>query len=271
MRRFHIPALTVLSILPSLPVGASLPPSLDPFLGSPIFYSRELWSGETGGRSIIVAFNGDVLVIKGGASSEYKRSSDAGLNWATANASGDAARFSNAVLDKTNGHIFVMNSANNRISLSTNNGVTWNASTDFQPSPDGFNNRPTSFSSHQAGITLRFGPHAGRLLVPTRVQYGRIDDSLRGYNYSSAVYSDDGGVTWHTSYPVPVFGTGESTLVELSDGRVLYNAREPMSIGNRYIATSYDGGPEGRNTAAHVAVFNLSWLLDGQSIHDFLN
>lgn len=384
MRRFHIPALAVLSILPSLPVGASLPPSLDPFLGSPIFYSRELWSGETGGRSTIVAFNGDVLVIKGGASSEYKRSSDAGLTWATANASGDAARFSNAVLDETNGHIFVMNSANNRISLSTNNGVTWNASTDFQPSPDGFNNRPTSFSSHQAGITLRFGPHAGRLLVPTRVQYGRIDDSLRGYNYSSAVYSDDGGVTWHTSYPVPVFGTGESALVELSDGRVLYNAREPMSIGNRYIATSYDGGltwvapyrdptipdgprgtsygvmggllrlpvdeydillysnldtdrgelpsdigatrtrdrenvtvwvsfdggqtwpvyrrifdgpsaysnigvgragtvtegkiflnydggPEGRNTAAHVAVFNLSWLLDGQSIHDFLN
>ncbi len=384
MRRFHIPALTLFSVLPAFSEGASLPASLEPFLESPFFYSRELWSGEIGGRSTIVAFNGDVLVIKGGASSEYKRSSDAGLTWTTANASGDAARFSNAVLDETTGHIFVMNAANNRISRSTNNGVTWNASSDFRPTPDGFGNRPTSFSSHQAGITLRFGPHAGRLLVPTRVQYGRIDPSLRGYNYSSTVYSDDGGVTWHTSHPIPIFGTGESALVELSDGRVLYNSREPMSVGNRFISTSYDGGvtwvapyrdptipdgprgtsygcmgglirlpvdeydillysnldtdrgempseiggtrtrerenitvwvsfdggqtwpvyrrifdgpsaysnigvgradtvtegkiflnyhggPDGRNTAAHVAVFNLSWLLDGQSIQDFLD
>ncbi len=377
-------AMASMVVVATPSASASLPASLEPFLGSPTFYSRELWSGETGGRSTLVAFNGDVLVIKGGASSEYKRSSDAGLTWTTGDASGDAARFSNAVLNEANGHIFVMNAANDRISRSTNHGVSWNASTSFRPTPDGFGNRPTSFSSHQAGITLRFGPHAGRLLVPTRVQYGRIDPSLRGFNYSSAVYSDDGGVTWHTSHPIPIFGTGESALVELSDERVIYNAREPMSLGNRFIATSYDGGvtwvepyrdpvlpdgprgtsygcmgglirlpvdeydillysnldtyagqlpseigatrtrdrenvtvwasfdggqtwpvhrrifdgpsaysnigvgragtvtegkiflnydggPEGRNTASHVAVFNLSWLLNGQSIHDFLD
>jgi len=39
-----------------------------------------------------------------------------------------------------------------------------------------------------------------------------------------------------------VFGTGESALVELADGRVLYNARYPMATGNRYIALSHDGG-----------------------------
>jgi sialidase-1 len=368
----------------AVPVAASIPSSLQPFLGEAYFQTSELWSDGTGGRSIIVAFNGDVLVIKGGASSEYKRSSDAGLTWTTGNASGDAARYSNAVLDETNGHIFVMNAANNRISRSTNHGVSWAASTDFLPSLDGFGNRPTSFSSHQAGITLRYGPHAGRLLVPTRVQFGREDDSLRGYNYSSTVYSDDGGITWHTSHPIPVFGTGESALVELSDGRVIYNSREPMSIGNRYISTSYDGGitwigpyrdpvlpdgprgtsygcmgglirlpvdeldillysnldtdagelpadigatrtrdrervtvwasfdggqtwpvkrlvydgpsaysnlgagragtvtegriflnydggPAGRNTAAHIVAFNLSWLLDGQDINDFID
>jgi hypothetical protein len=362
----------------------SLPVALDPFLDDAFFYSRELWSGEIGGRSIIVALNGDVLVIKGGPSSEYKRSSDAGLTWTTANASGDAARYSNAVLEEATGHIFVMNAANNSISRSTNHGVSWDSSTDFSPTPDSLGYRPTSFSSHQAGITLRFGPHAGRMLVPTRVQFGRQDSSLRGYNYSSTVYSDDGGVTWHTSHPIPVFGTGESALVELSDGRVIYNSREPMSRGNRYISTSYDGGitwvapyrdpvlpdgprgtsygcmgglirlpvdeydillysnldtergempaeigatrtrdrenvtvwasfdggqtwtvyrrvydgpsaysnlgvgragtvtegkifinydggPDGRNTAAHLAVFNLSWLLDGADINDYLN
>ena len=36
------------------------------------------------------------------------------------------------------------------------------------------------------------------------------------------------------------------------------------------IFLNYDGGPAGRNSAAHVAVFNLSWLLNGRDIHDFI-
>ncbi|MCC5839402.1 MAG: exo-alpha-sialidase [Opitutales bacterium] len=231
-----------LLLLTFLWLAPVLPAALEDFLGPAFFHTTELWSGETGGRSIVAAFNGDVLVIKGGASSEYKRSTNGGLTWSTANASGDAARFSNAVLNETNGQIFVMNSANHRISRSTNNGVTWTSSVEFRPSPDRFGYRPSTFSSMQAGITLRYGAHAGRLVVPTRVQPGGNDLDRRGYHYSSAVYSDDGGQTWQTSHPFPVFGTGEAAIVELRDGRLLYNSREHMSIGNRYIATSYDGG-----------------------------
>ncbi len=219
----------------------SLPEALQDFLGPSQFSTQQLWD-ETGGRSIVTAFNGDVLVIKGGPSSEYKRSSDGGQTWTTANASGDAARYSNAVVNETNGHIIVMNAANHRISMSTNHGISWNASSEFRPNPDRFGFRPSTYSSMQAGITLRFGEHAGRLVVPTRVQHGGNDIKFRGSNYSSAIYSDDGGVTWHTSDPFPVFGTGEAAIVELSDGRVIYNSREHMSLGNRYIATSYDGG-----------------------------
>jgi sialidase-1 len=234
--------LVVLAVANPHPSMAAPPSCLEDFLGPAYFHTTELWSGETGGRSIVTAFNGDVLVIKGGPSSEYKRSTDAGLTWTTANASGDAARYSNAVLDETNGDIIVLNAANNRIARSRDNGVTWAASAEFLPSPDRLGNRPSSFSSMQAGITLRRGAHAGRLVVPARIQPGGNEIDRRGYHYSSAVYSDDGGRTWTTGHPFPVFGTGEAAIVELRDGRLLYNSREHMSTGNRYIATSHDGG-----------------------------
>jgi len=366
----------------SLSANASSPASLDDFLGPAFFHTTELWSGETGGRSIVTAFNGDVLVFKGVASSEYKRSTDGGLTWMTAFAS-DAARFSNAVLDENTGTIILMNASSNVKGFGTNNGTSWSATSAHLPVADRFGFRPNSYSSMQAGITLRYGAHAGRLVVPARVQPGGNDTDRRGYHYSSAVYSDDGGQTWTTSHPFPVFGTGEAALFELTDGRLIYNSREHMSAGNRYIATSYDGGetwvspfrdpvlpdgprgtsygnmgglirlpldsydillysnldtdggempseiggtrtrdrenitvwvsfdggetwpvkrsvfagpaaysnlgvgrkgtpgegrvflnydggPAGRNTAAHVAVFNLTWLLDGADINDFL-
>jgi sialidase-1 len=37
-------------------------------------------------------------------------------------------------------------------------------------------------------------------------------------------------------------GTGEAALAELSDGTILYNSREHMSRGNRFLARSEDGG-----------------------------
>ncbi|MCC5839401.1 MAG: exo-alpha-sialidase [Opitutales bacterium] len=216
--------------------------SLDDFLGPAFFHTTELWSGETGGRSIVTTFNGDVLVIKGGASSEYKRSTDGGMSWTTGTASG-AARFSNAVLDESNGNIILVNASSHVKSTGTNNGNSWSGTTSHDPVRDRLGFRPTSYSSMQAGITLRYGQYAGRLVMPTRVQgVGGNDIEFRGYNYSSAIYSDDGGQTWQTSHPFPVFGTGEAAIVELRDGRLLYNSREHMSNGNRYIATSYDGG-----------------------------
>jgi sialidase-1 len=62
------------------------------------------------------------------------------------------------------------------------------------------------------------------------------------YNYNTALFSDDGGKTWHVSDGI-MTGTGEAALTELSDGRIYYNSRSHMSIDNRRrIAWSYNGG-----------------------------
>lgn len=95
----------------------------------------------------------------------------------------------------------------------------------------------------ETGITLRYGAKKGRILRPTRVFVGYVNTRpIRDYAYSSAIYSDDGGKTWHASSPFPVHATGENALVELSDGRIYYNSRRHLNGLNRVIAWSYDGG-----------------------------
>jgi hypothetical protein len=88
-------------------------------------------------------------------------------------------------------------------------------------------------------------------VAPRLAQFEALLDAIvRGYNavewrpyhYSTALYSDDGGAVWQTSKPFPVLGTGEAALAELSDGSILYNSREHMSRGNRFLAHSDDGG-----------------------------
>ena len=96
----------------------------------------------------------------------------------------------------------------------------------------------------QCGITLAFGKHQGRLIMPARIMGPKSSNDVewRPYHYSTAIYSDDGGAIWQTSKPFPVLGTGEAALAEISDGSILYNSREHMSRGNRYFAWSHDGG-----------------------------
>jgi len=71
---------------------------------------------------------------------------------------------------------------------------------------------------------------------------GTNDQEWWPYHYNTAIYSDDGGNTWQTSYPVQS-GTGEGTLAELSNGDIYYNSRSHLSVDHRRrIAWSYDGG-----------------------------
>ena len=93
----------------------------------------------------------------------------------------------------------------------------------------------------QPGITLTYGKHLGRLIMPVRWLPSE-ELPWRPYIYNTAIYSDDHGKTWQTTAPFPVFGTGEAALAEISDGRILYSSREHMSQGNRFFACSYDGG-----------------------------
>ena len=87
------------------------------------------------------------------------------------------------------------------------------------------------FASSGAGIQLRRGPHAGRLLQQYVV---RID----GGNHAVTAFSDDHGETWQHGEPVGP-GADENKVSERSDGSVLLNIR---ARGRRAQAVSTDGG-----------------------------
>ncbi len=122
-----------------------------------------------------------------------------------------------------------------------------------------------------AGIQLQHGAHAGRLIVPGRYfakdieevdpekhnilhQHeslgpvyddgdGQIPQCLTDEAHNAVAYSDDHGQTWQWGGSSQGF-SGESCIVELSDGSVYMNNRnhDPRSLGHRSWCISRDGG-----------------------------
>ena len=124
---------------------------------------------------------------------------------------------------------------------SKDHGLTWEKY-DAVIHKDGNGWLPSSGGAEN-GITLRYGEKAGRLLLPSRVFVDYERGSRNADHYNTAIYSDDGGLTWFTGAPFPEKGTGEGTLAELSDGRIYYNSRSHMAEdAKRREAWSYDGG-----------------------------
>jgi sialidase-1 len=204
--------------------------------------TTELWKGG-GGTSIVTARDGTVVAFQSMGSNRIRRSTDGGLTWGKELEIGPGAHYGNAIVDETTGDILYVNPAKRWLWRSGDSGLTWAHET-IDVEPDGFGLIPNTVSSMQPGITLQFGPHRGRLLMPARIQGPRYSNDVqwRPYHYSTAVHSDDGGRHWQTSHPFPVLGTGEGALAEISTGSVLYNSREHMSPGTRYLAWSHDGG-----------------------------
>jgi sialidase-1 len=95
------------------------------------------------------------------------------------------------------------------------------------------------------GITLR----SGRLVVPANHSYvpsEPVDDLIR-LNGGHCIYSDDGGVTWSVGFVDRNDGAeinaNETTVTELPDGRLYFNARNHKGTGPaRVHAWSSDGG-----------------------------
>jgi len=204
---------------------------------------HELFKGR-GGRSIVVAADGTVLAFHGRL---LRRSGDGGKTWSEARKIGDDAG-GNALVNETNGEILLVQAGKGYLWKSKDNGQSW-IREEIKILPDGFGHGtpdgvPLSVGAMQAGITLQFGEHKGRLIMPARIHGPEASNAVewRPYHYNTAIYSDDGGKTWQTSKPFPVLGTGEAALAEISDGSILYSSREHMSKGNRYFAWSYDGG-----------------------------
>jgi len=196
--------------------------------------------------NIVVAADGSVLAFAG-SGRLLRHSEDTGRTWSPKAEIGHDAGGS-AIVDEDTGHVMVVQSRDGHLWRSPDHGKTWaREEITVKPnaighgSPDGV---PAQTTCSESGVTLRYGEHNARLLMPARIQppYGNNDQEWWPYNYNTAIYSDDRGATWQTSGPVQN-GTGEGTLAELSNGTIYYNSRSHMSVDHRRrIAWSYDGG-----------------------------
>lgn len=127
---------------------------------------------------------------------------------------------------------------------STDNGTTWSAPrliTDVvKPGDSAVTGAVRStFATSGQGIQITRGKYAGRLVQQFAGDVMQANGSRSIQAYS--VYSDDGGVTWQRG---EFTGTAmdENKVVELSDGRLMLNARDSSGGGYRKVAISEDGG-----------------------------
>ena len=196
--------------------------------------------------NIVVAADGSVLAF---AKSGHmlRRSEDAGKTWSKAREVGADAGGS-AIVDAKSGDVMMVNPGRGCLWRSSDHGKTWKRQEiKVKSNALGHGSREkvaASTGCSESGITLRYGKHKGRLLMPARIASpnGTNAQEIWPYHYNTAIYSDDRGKTWQTSGPVQS-GTGEGTLAELSNGNIYYNSRSHMSIDHRRrIAWSYDGG-----------------------------
>jgi sialidase-1 len=91
-----------------------------------------------------------------------------------------------------------------------------------------------------AGIQIRHGRHAGRLVIPC----DHIEAETRHY-YSHVIYSDNRGATWNLGGSTPYHQVNECEVVELAKprGRLLLNMRNYNRKNHtRQVAISDDGG-----------------------------
>lgn len=218
----------------------------DEFLGEPLFVPvQQLWKDRGGWGGVITAPDGTVLAFQSPGGGNCRRSRDGGTTWDPDIEIAPDAKGGRALVDETKGEILYANPGAGWLFRSRDHGASW-VRESVQVRPDGFGLSPQDggVTAMQSGITLGFGKHKGRLIMPARIMGPKNSNAVewRPYHYSTALYSDDGGKNWQTSKPFPVLGTGEATLAELSNGSILYNSREHMSRGNRYFAWSHDGG-----------------------------
>lgn len=222
--------------------------------------------------NVVVAKDGSLLAVWGRNKVVAKKSKDGGITWSKEMLISESGIHSGgAIVDDQTGNIFVFLEEDHppapiRIYVSKNNGDTW-ALHSTKIASDKNGNAP-SMHMNEHGITLKSDKYAGRIIRPSRY-YGKTNDrSEWPSHYTNAIYSDDNGINWKTSDPFPAKGTGEATLVELSDGTIYYNSRRHLSTDGlnprkRHIAKSYDGG------ATWIDLSVSEDLPDGEQYRDY--
>lgn len=213
----------------------------------PFFEVQDLYEGAKNRiPNVVVAADGSVLAFAH-SGRVLRRSEDGGKTFSPAQEVGSDAGGS-AIVDTSTGDVMIVESNKGYLWRSTDHGRSWQREEIVvKPNPMGHGgpgNVPVETACSESGITLQFGKHKGRLIMPARIQppMGNNDQEWWPCNYNTAIFSDDGGKTWQTSGPVQS-GTGEGTLAEVSTGSIYYNSRSHMSVDHRrQIAWSHDGG-----------------------------
>ncbi len=223
---------------------------LEAFLGEPALELGQVFRGERF-PNIVVSMKGTVIATWGTSHVRARRSEDGGKTWGEEIViQKPGFQCGGVIVDEGSGDIIAFVEDRHppaplSVYRSPDDGKTWKK-IEVKINPDSKGNQP-SMHMNDHGITLRHGQHKGRLIRPSRFYAGRNHRSKWPLHYTNAVYSDDGGKTWHTSDPFPANGTGEATLAELSDGTVYYNSRrhwanEGENPRRRWTARSVDGG-----------------------------
>ena len=223
--------------------------ALEAFRGDSKFALHEVFGSERF-PNVVVTTQGTVLATFGNSSVRARRSIDGGTTWGPEIVVAKPGfHGGGTTVDETTGDILVFVEEKHppaplAIYRSRDDGLTWSREIPTIH-PDGNGHTP-SMHMNEHGITLRRGRHAGRLLRPARYYGEQNHRDQWPFHYTNAIYSDDGGLTWHTSDPFPENGTGEATVAELTDGTIYYNSRvhwqERPRNTRRRAARSSDGG-----------------------------
>lgn len=203
-----------------------------------------------------------------------KTSADGGSTWSSMsvikNAGGNCDGNPSPVIDAATGRISLLYCINNNSIHSTysdDGGTTWSA--DAQVSTDILGIDGTRvYTGPCHGIQLIRGDDAGRLVVGACYRSSIDKSSTYG---ACTVFSDDNGESW-TIGAMDTHSNGngvhplENVAVELTDGRLYFNAREQYgsSEGTRAIAYSSDGGE------TYDAPFAASAEIDTPVIQNFI-
>ncbi len=240
-------------VTPCAPLHAqeeqSLSPEVKTFRGESEFTFEPLYDQ---GRfpNVLVSKAGTVIATFGHQTVSCRRSTDGGRTWGPVILIHEnGIHGGGTTVDETTGDLLVFAEDEHPPAMahcyrSRDDGLTW-VEQDFRLEPDRFGNIP-SMHMNEKGLTLQVGDHRGRLIRPTRHYAAANDRKYWPEHYTNAIYSDDGGRSWKTSDPFPENGTGEAAIVELADGRLLYNSRvhwdaRPDHLRRRQ-AISHDGG-----------------------------